>query len=132
VAKGISWPLEVRRSLKEGIRKHTLNRELGAVFKRWYPDIAVEALAEAANPSISMLSKNGASPPILRRVSSPAPSEGCEGPGRRAHCSGSQEGQRQSISSRDSHFPRPGAQNGIVFAPSASMAGRSPGKVTVR
>jgi hypothetical protein len=29
-------------------RVKTLNRELGAVFKRWYPDLEVEELAEAA------------------------------------------------------------------------------------
>jgi hypothetical protein len=29
-------------------RVKTLNRELGSVFKRWYPDVQVEALADAA------------------------------------------------------------------------------------
>ena len=29
-------------------RVKTLNGELGAVFKRWYPDLEVEELAEAA------------------------------------------------------------------------------------
>ena len=29
-------------------RVKTLNGELGAVFKRWYPDMQVEELAEAA------------------------------------------------------------------------------------
>jgi hypothetical protein len=29
-------------------RIKTLNRELGAVFKRWYPDLDVEELDEAA------------------------------------------------------------------------------------
>ena len=29
-------------------RVKTLNHELGAVFKRWYPDLEVEELAEAA------------------------------------------------------------------------------------
>ena len=29
-------------------RVKTLNRELGSVFKRWYPDMQVEELAEAA------------------------------------------------------------------------------------
>jgi hypothetical protein len=30
------------------MRVKTLNRELGSVFKRWYPDMQVEGLAEAA------------------------------------------------------------------------------------
>jgi hypothetical protein len=30
------------------MRVKTLNRELGSVFKCWYPDIQVEELAEAA------------------------------------------------------------------------------------
>jgi hypothetical protein len=29
-------------------RVKTLNRELSSVFKRWYPDMEVEELAEAA------------------------------------------------------------------------------------
>jgi hypothetical protein len=29
-------------------RVKTLNQELGAVFKRWYPDLQVEEMAEAA------------------------------------------------------------------------------------
>jgi hypothetical protein len=31
-------------------RVKTLNRELGYVFKRWYPDMAAEDLPDAANP----------------------------------------------------------------------------------
>ena len=36
-------------------RVKTLNRELGAMFKRWYPDIeVVEQARSSLNPSISM------------------------------------------------------------------------------
>jgi len=38
-------------------RVKTLNGELGAVFKRWYPDMQVEALAEAAGSPASPCSR---------------------------------------------------------------------------
>ena len=40
--------VETRAHLLLQTRVKTLNRELGAVFKRWYPDVEVEELAEAA------------------------------------------------------------------------------------
>src|SRR5882672_133434 len=43
----IQWSKEGAHLLLQ-TRVKTLNRELGSVFKRWYPDMQVEELAEAA------------------------------------------------------------------------------------
>ena len=40
--------LHQSKTLIPGLFKQPLNGELGEVFKRWYPDMQVEELAEAA------------------------------------------------------------------------------------
>ena len=44
---GMQWSKRGAHLLLQ-TRVKTLNRELGTVFKRWYPDIEVEELPEAA------------------------------------------------------------------------------------
>src|SRR5262252_960490 len=67
-------------------------------------------------------------PFIVRQVSSHAASSGCSLPGSRSPRSPVREGQRQCLPAHLSAFSSPTAQNGMVFAPSASRRQSSPGK----